>query len=155
MYIIFREQSYINFVKSIYARRIAKTILCHEFVGIKYLECSNHGITEWNIRLKLGAYCGFFFGFVNYKKGCTRLAAASDKVYQLLAHGRWLSLGTLASSTTKTGHHNIAEILLKVALSTKNPEWMSVIMEMHVITKSTNLHVYSSFPTLITRRWCN
>jgi hypothetical protein len=26
-------------------------------------------------------------GFVNYKKGCTRLAEASDKVYQLLAHG--------------------------------------------------------------------
>jgi hypothetical protein len=32
---------------------------------------------------------GFVPGFVNYKKGCTRLAAASDKVYQLLAHGRW------------------------------------------------------------------
>ena len=43
------------------SRRTAKTILCHEFVGIKYLECSNHGITEWNIRLKLGAYCVFFF----------------------------------------------------------------------------------------------
>jgi hypothetical protein len=27
------------------------------------------------------------------KKGCTRLAIASDKVYQLLAHGRWFSLG--------------------------------------------------------------
>jgi hypothetical protein len=26
-------------------------------------------------------------GFVNYKKGCTRLAAASDKVYQLLQPG--------------------------------------------------------------------
>ena len=26
--------------------------------------------------------------------------------------------GTLASSTTKTGHHDIAEILLKVALKT-------------------------------------
>jgi hypothetical protein len=52
-----------------------------------------------------------------YKKGCTRLAAASDKVYQLLAHGRWFSPGTPASSTTKTGHHDIAEIiLLKVAL---------------------------------------
>jgi hypothetical protein len=37
------------------------------------------------------------------------------KVYQLLAHGRWFSPGTPASSTTKT----IAEILLKVALSTK------------------------------------
>jgi hypothetical protein len=31
-----------------------------------------------------------------------------------------LSLGTPASSTTKTGRHDIAEILLKVALNTKN-----------------------------------
>ena len=54
--------------------------------------------------------------FVNYKKGCTRLAAASDKVYQLLAHGWWFSTGTPASSTTKTGRHDIAEILLKVVL---------------------------------------
>jgi hypothetical protein len=46
------------------------------------------------------------------QKGCTRLAAASDKAYQLLAHGRWFSPGTLASSTTKTGHYDIAEILL-------------------------------------------
>jgi hypothetical protein len=41
------------------------------------------------------------------------------KVYQLLAHGRWFSPGTPASSTNKTGRHNIAEILLKVALNTK------------------------------------
>jgi hypothetical protein len=47
---------------------------------------------------------------------CTQLAAASDKVYQLLAHGRWFSSDTPASSTTKTGRHDIAEILLKVAL---------------------------------------
>jgi hypothetical protein len=33
--------------------------------------------------------------------------------------GWWFSLGTLDSSTTKTGRHEIAEILLKVALSTK------------------------------------
>jgi hypothetical protein len=58
-------------------------------------------------------------GFVSYKKGCTRLAAASDKVYQLLVHGRWFSPGTPASSTTKTGRHDIAEILLKVALNIK------------------------------------
>jgi len=58
-------------------------------------------------------------GFVNYKKGCTRLAAASDKVYQLLVRGRWFSPGTPASSTTKTGRHDIAEILLKVALKHK------------------------------------
>jgi hypothetical protein len=54
------------------------------------------------------------------QKGCTRLAAASNKSYQLLAHGRRFSPDTLASSTTKSGRHNIAEILLKVALNTKN-----------------------------------
>jgi hypothetical protein len=42
---------------------------------------------------------GFAPGFVNYKKGCTRLTAASIKVYELLAHGRWFSPGTPASST--------------------------------------------------------
>ena len=62
---------------------------------------------------------GFAPNFVNYKKGFIGLAAASDKVYQLLGQGRWFSTGTPASSTTKTGHHDIAEILLKVALNTK------------------------------------
>jgi hypothetical protein len=38
----------------------------------------------------------------------------------LHAHGRWFSPGTPASSITKTGRHDIAEILLKVALNTKN-----------------------------------
>jgi hypothetical protein len=41
-------------------------------------------------------------------------------VYQLLAHGWWFSLSTPASSTTKAGRYDIAGILLKVALSTKN-----------------------------------
>jgi hypothetical protein len=47
------------------------------------------------------------------EKGCFRLAATSDKVYLLLAHARWFSP---VSSTTKTGRHDIAEILLKVML---------------------------------------
>ena len=54
------------------------------------------------------------------QKGCTRLTASSDKRNQLLVHGRWFCPGTPASSTTKTGRHDIAEILLKVALNTKN-----------------------------------
>jgi hypothetical protein len=41
------------------------------------------------------------------------------RAYQLLAHGRWFSPGTPASSTTKTCHHDIAEILLQLALNTK------------------------------------
>ena len=46
------------------------------------------------------------------QKGCTRVQAASDKVYQLLAHCWWFSPGTPASSTTKTGRGDIAKTLL-------------------------------------------
>jgi hypothetical protein len=46
--------------------------------------------------------------------------SASDEVYHLLADGRWFSPCTPASSTTKTGRHDIAEIVLKVALNTNN-----------------------------------
>jgi len=41
-----------------------------------------------------------------------------DKVCQWLATGRWFSPGTPVSSANKTDRHNIAEILLKVALNT-------------------------------------
>jgi hypothetical protein len=50
---------------------------------------------------------------VNYKKGALDSQPQSDKVYQLVAQDRWFSP---ASSTTNTGRHDIAEILLKVAL---------------------------------------
>ena len=53
--------------------------------------------------------------FVYYRKR-TLDSVASDKVYLLLAQGRWFSPGTLASPTTKTGRQDITEILLKVAL---------------------------------------
>ena len=43
-----------------------------------------------------------------------------DKVWQWLASGRCFSQGTLVSSTNKIYRHNWTEILLKVALSTKN-----------------------------------
>ena len=51
-------------------------------------------------------------------KGRIRLATASDKLYQLLAHDRGFSPGTAASFITNTGSHDIADIL--VALNTKN-----------------------------------
>ena len=53
--------------------------------------------------------------------------SASDKDYQLLVHGRWFSPGTPASSNTKTGHHDIAEILLKVTLNTKNNQSILIV----------------------------
>ena len=70
--------------------------------------------------------------FVNYKKWCTR--PASDKVYQLLAHGRWFSPGTPASSTITTGRHDRAEILLKVALNTKKIKSNQIILDPEYIT---------------------
>ena len=45
-------------------------------------------------------------------------ATLCDKVCQWLAVGRWFSPGTPVSSTNKTDHHNINEVLLKVALNT-------------------------------------
>ena len=55
-------------------------------------------------------------GFVNYKKG------ALDSQPQVIKFTSCLPRigGSLDSSTTKTGHHDLAEILLKVALNTKN-----------------------------------
>jgi len=58
---------------------------------------------------------GFGPGLVNYKKG------ALDSQPQVIKFTSCLPMvgsspGTPASSTTKTGRHDIAEILLKVAL---------------------------------------
>ena len=46
------------------------------------------------------------------------LTPLCDKVCQWLATGWWFSLCTPVSSTNKIDHHDIAEILLKVALNT-------------------------------------
>jgi hypothetical protein len=93
--------------------------VCHNVSGAR--------VAQWVRSLDLTTHTslspiqrGFAPGFVNNKKGCTRLAATSDKVFQLLAHGRWFSQGTPAFSTTKTSRHDIAEILLKMALTQKN-----------------------------------
>jgi hypothetical protein len=67
-----------------------------------------------------------------------RLAAAGDKVYQLLAHGRWFSVGTQASSTTKTGRHYNAVILLKVALNTNQSKNRSDFGEKKLNVKHTS-----------------
>jgi len=52
----------------------------------------------------------------------------------LLAHGQWFSPGTPASSTTETGRHDIAEILLKVALNTINQiKFSSFSLHSHLV----------------------
>ena len=78
------------------------------------------------------------------QKGYTWLAAASDKVYQLLVQGRWFSPGTPASSTTKTGRHDIAEILLKVVLDTKIHSNSKLVNLVYVLT----FIMYASSPMI-------
>ena len=68
--------------------------------------------------------------------GCTRLSAASDKVYQLLAHGRWFSPRTPVSSTTKTVRHDIAEILLKVALKHQKSKSIKYLCRSHLLNNT-------------------
>jgi hypothetical protein len=75
------------------------------------------------------------------QKGFTRLAAANDKVYQLLAHGRWFFPRTPASSTTKTGRHDIAEILLKVALNTNNQSISLPVTRVKLYNHRVKVHV--------------
>jgi hypothetical protein len=64
----------------------------------------------------------------------------------LLAHGRWFSPGTPASSTTKTGRHDIAEILLKVALKhqkSKINQSYSIVSRRKTATTNHRMKPYS------------
>ena len=73
--------------------------------------------------------CGVHARLCKLQKGCTPLAAASDKAYQLLAHGRWFPPGTPASSTNKTGRHDIAESGAKhQQIKSIKSDYMSVIL---------------------------
>ena len=50
----------------------------------------------------------------------SKWSSLCDKVCQWLVAGQWFSSSTLVSSTNKTDRHDIAKILLKVALNTIN-----------------------------------
>ena len=52
---------------------------------------------------------------ISIRVRCTTLY---DKVCQWLATGQWFSPGPLVSSTNKTDHHYLTEMLLKVAFNT-------------------------------------
>ena len=97
---------------------------------------------------------------------CTTLC---DKVCPWLAVSRWFSPGNQVSSTNKTDRHDIAEILLKVALNTINQTQpnlnfstcmcsrltrrlayiLSVTHETYKATKTTIFDIIEGFETLI------
>ena len=96
------------------------------------------GVRSLNVELYL-----YIYEIVKIFNNVCRLAAASDEVYQLLAQGRWFSPGTPASSTTKTGRHDIAEILLKVALNTN----IQIQIQIHSIMYENSVVGVIVFPS--------
>jgi hypothetical protein len=52
---------------------------------------------------------------------CLLKLSCKQESVQLLVHGRWFSPGTPASSTTKTGCHDIAESGVKMPKFISNP----------------------------------
>jgi hypothetical protein len=65
---------------------------------------------------------------------------SSDKVYQLLAHGRWFSLGTPASSTTKTGWAKKKYICVYCHMSKKSRVGRHYFFFFLTIGKTGNSH---------------
>jgi hypothetical protein len=105
MHIFLLQYCIAGYFRDFGGQRYGTNFRCFYFLGLPNISYKPIANTAW-VHARL----------CKLQKGCTRLTAASDKVYQLLTHGRWFSPGTPASSTTKTGRHDIAEILLKVAL---------------------------------------
>ena len=60
---------------------------------------------------------------------CTGQEAASDKVHNSITLDLWFSPCTPDFSITKTGRHDIAAILLKVALSNQSVNIASIMKE--------------------------
>ena len=62
---------------------------------------------------------------------CILNTTLCDKVCQWLAAGQWFSPGTPVSSTNKTDHHDITEILLKVVWNTIKPTNRNTLNEIN------------------------
>jgi hypothetical protein len=97
---------------------------------------------------------------ISIRASCTTLC---DKVYQWLATGQWFSPGPPVSSTNKTDHYDITEILFEVALNniTLTPLCQSRVIvgnpqliTFRLLSNSSWLHFVSSSPGRFTPKNC-
>jgi hypothetical protein len=82
---------------------------------------------------------------------CLSDGTLCEKVCQWLATGRWFSPGPPVSSTNKVDSHDIAEILLKVALNTIRQTKQTIKPAFHSIYNATfnNISAISWLSTLL------
>ena len=81
-------------------------------------------------------------------------ATLCDKVCHWLVTGRWFSLGHLVSSINKTDCHNIAEILLKVALNIITLTLMHIFNNGICCTTVVSLLLqWSCLPSSAMKKW--
>jgi hypothetical protein len=64
--------------------------------------------------------CHLYFLNIKYRTIPNETIKGSVHFYMINRLDQWFSPGTPASATTKSGHHDIAEILLKVAFKHQN-----------------------------------
>ena len=89
---------------------------CILFEGRSYASCSwSYGSWIYNYLCNQCLSPLMLWVRISIRARCTTLC---DKVYQWLATCQWFSQSPPVSSTNKTDRHDIAEILLKVALNT-------------------------------------
>ena len=80
---------------------------------------------------------GFAPGFVNYKKGALDSQPQVINFIPVACSWSVVLSGTPASSTTKTGRYDIAEILLKVAFT---PKIKSIKPNFELFSEKTHLY---------------
>jgi organic radical activating enzyme len=77
-------------------------------------------------------------------KRCTRLAATSDKAYQLLAHGRWFSLGTPKINQSINHVIRANHLVSLITSSTTDPSCLAIV-KLKIYSKELKTIHFSSF----------
>ena len=120
----------VNFFIKIYKKKV-KTVMVNNSTNINkknnHLTLNHWGghcgpdcmAVEFITKCAISAYPHLSYEF-EFRSWRGVLDTLCDKVCQWLVTGWWFSPGTLVSSTIRTDHHNITEIVLKVALNTIN-----------------------------------
>jgi hypothetical protein len=116
-------------IQNILSYKLSLSLTIVFFLNLFFLHTPELHLIVLRLVRKVGLLCSWSYGGWIYNYLCNQWLLPlmlcfriplrqgmilSDKICQWLATGRWFSPGTPVSSTNKTDHHDITEILLKV-----------------------------------------